>query len=449
MEAERRLLRRRKPLSDLTNTDSHTRPSSQSSSSTASVVKSPKPYSSSSFNNPVATKCNSPTSNTSPNRHHASNPSHLPPPLVTTPSRPLISSSLPGTLDPDDSDPISVAFRRRHTSAKRNCNDASKPSAKRNCNDASKSSFLQSSIVSTPSQLRKTTSVSVAGSSDRDVSEPISIVYSRRHTSDKRKGKEKVVADPFSTTPMPKTFKNREKNDLVEGGDQPKAKALTVPCRKKQRTMSSKKDVFQLGLTQDFIEKQQAYFKEIDNFELPVEEVESADELDYEKFDFAHFDHGLGKVFKECSIIGSIFLDKSSCRSGGVIEELLGFGKGGINVGVVVDVWSELYASSQPNESRAARVRISAQDTTPGHAFSTCALMSSITLNPLAELLFAAAVFSPMKLLVSSNNIDKAVMEMQSKQGSSYASFILNGFCDSFLHYRQQFGAAARVEIWT
>ncbi|KAF7800989.1 uncharacterized protein G2W53_044508 [Senna tora] len=67
-----------KPLTDLTNTDSHTRPFSQSSSSTASVVKSPKPYSSSSFNNPVATKCNSPTSNTSRNRHHASNPSHLP-----------------------------------------------------------------------------------------------------------------------------------------------------------------------------------------------------------------------------------------------------------------------------------------------------------------------------------------------------------------------------------
>lgn len=44
--------------------------------------------------------------------------------------------------------------------------------------------------------------------------------------------------------------------------------------------MSSKQDDFQHSLPQDFIEKQQAYFKEIDNFELPVEEVESVDELD-------------------------------------------------------------------------------------------------------------------------------------------------------------------------
>jgi hypothetical protein len=57
-------------------------------------------------------------------------------------------------------------------------------------------------------------------------------------------------------------------------------------------------------------------------------------------------------------------------------------------------------------ESLAARVRISAHDTTLGHTFSTLALMSSITLDPLAELLLAAAVFSHMKLLVSSNSID-------------------------------------------
>jgi hypothetical protein len=49
---------------------------------------------------------------------------------------------------------------------------------------------------------------------------------------------------------------------------------------------------------------------------------------------------------------------------------------------------------------------ISAHDTTLGHTFSTLALMSSITLDPLAELLLAAAVFSHMKLLVSSNRID-------------------------------------------
>ncbi|XP_012571358.1 uncharacterized protein [Cicer arietinum] len=53
------------------------------------------------------------------------------------------------------------------------------------------------------------------------------------------------------------------------------AKPLTVRCRKKQRVMSSEQDdLF------DFIEKQKAYFKEIDEFELAEEEVESINELE-------------------------------------------------------------------------------------------------------------------------------------------------------------------------
>lgn len=48
----------------------------------------------------------------------------------------------------------------------------------------------------------------------------------------------------------------------------------------KRRTKSTKQDEFQHALPQDFIEKQQAYFKEIDNFELLEEEVESIDDLD-------------------------------------------------------------------------------------------------------------------------------------------------------------------------
>ena len=47
-----------------------------------------------------------------------------------------------------------------------------------------------------------------------------------------------------------------------------------------KRCIKDSEDVFQHALPQDFIEKQQAYFKEIDDFELPVEEVESVAELD-------------------------------------------------------------------------------------------------------------------------------------------------------------------------
>lgn len=50
--------------------------------------------------------------------------------------------------------------------------------------------------------------------------------------------------------------------------------------------------------------------------------------------------------------------------------------------------------------------KISAQDTTPGHAFSTADLMLSITLNPRAELRFGAAFCSPVKLDVSSSRIE-------------------------------------------
>jgi len=45
----------------------------------------------------------------------------------------------------------------------------------------------------------------------------------------------------------------------------------------KQRTSSSEKDAVKDHQLQDYIEKQNAYFKEIDEFEL---EVESGDDLD-------------------------------------------------------------------------------------------------------------------------------------------------------------------------
>lgn len=45
-------------------------------------------------------------------------------------------------------------------------------------------------------------------------------------------------------------------------------------------------------------------------------------------------------------------------------------------------------------ESRAAMVRISAQDTRPGHAFSTVDLMASMTSKPRVELMLGAAFFS-------------------------------------------------------
>lgn len=57
-------------------------------------------------------------------------------------------------------------------------------------------------------------------------------------------------------------------------------------------------------------------------------------------------------------------------------------------------------------ESRAARDKISAQETTEGQAASTNVFIESITSKPLSESLFGIAVFSPVKFDVSSNSTD-------------------------------------------
>ncbi|KAK4273766.1 hypothetical protein QN277_017099 [Acacia crassicarpa] len=250
MEASRRLLKRRKPLSNITNTDSHAFPSSHSSSSTASatVAHPSKPGPPSSFNNLALTQRKSDSrtrssANSTSRRVASSNPSHLSP-AASSPPRLLNSSLLPGSHDDDISEPISVVYSRRRISEQRKGKE--------------KEVVVPFSITPMPK---------VSSSS-------------RRRTSEQMKGKEKEVAVPFSITPMPKVSSSREQNLEVEGLNRRKAKALTAPCRKKRCTVASKQDEFQHAMPQDFIEKQQAYFKEIDNFELPVEEVQSVDELD-------------------------------------------------------------------------------------------------------------------------------------------------------------------------
>ncbi|KAH0470498.1 hypothetical protein IEQ34_000221 [Dendrobium chrysotoxum] len=57
-------------------------------------------------------------------------------------------------------------------------------------------------------------------------------------------------------------------------------------------------------------------------------------------------------------------------------------------------------------ESLAVMAKISAQETTPGQAFSTAAFILSITSNPLTDWLFGPAFFSPVKLGVSSRSKD-------------------------------------------
>ena len=79
-------------------------------------------------------------------------------------------------------------------------------------------------------------------------------------------------------------------------------------------------------------------------------------------------------------------------------------------------LWNTLTATT---ESLAATASISAQETTPGHKLSTWDFMVSITSKPLMELALGNAVFSPVKLVVSSNSTDASHPWNQRKDGQT------------------------------
>ncbi|XP_019459752.1 PREDICTED: uncharacterized protein LOC109359512 [Lupinus angustifolius] len=122
--------------------------------------------------------------------------------------------------------------------------------------------------------------LSLHGTSDVEASRPISISYSPKRDSNQRKDKGKGVAFSISSTPNLQISNTWEKSGRVDGANVPKTKPLPVPLRKKHHSISPEEDVLKDPELQDFIKKQIAYFKAIDEFELSEEEVESGDELD-------------------------------------------------------------------------------------------------------------------------------------------------------------------------
>ncbi|KAL4350016.1 hypothetical protein HN51_031111 [Arachis hypogaea] len=82
------------------------------------------------------------------------------------------------------------------------------------------------------------------------------------------------------TNPQQNVSNIRGGSDEVEALDLLEDKHSTVPCRKKQRCMSNQQKKSKNSQLQDFIEKQNAYYKEVDDFVLSVEEVESIHELE-------------------------------------------------------------------------------------------------------------------------------------------------------------------------
>uniref|UniRef100_A0A5B6ZNZ7 Sororin C-terminal region domain-containing protein n=1 Tax=Davidia involucrata TaxID=16924 RepID=A0A5B6ZNZ7_DAVIN len=157
-----------------------------------------------------------------------------------------------------------------------------------------------------------------AGNRTSEIFEPL-VVYSRRQTAEKTKCKVMVVAVPFICPPLEKTkdkgkavavaslpppenTKNKGKAVAVSFSCPPPlrtrnirdelneavavdigiSKSCTVPHprhKKKRRCLLTEQDDSVHALPQDFIEQQKAYFKEVDEFELPEDEV-SYNEMD-------------------------------------------------------------------------------------------------------------------------------------------------------------------------
>lgn len=94
------------------------------------------------------------------------------------------------------------------------------------------------------------------------------------------KNKRKKIDAPLSCPPLPRTKKIW--NEFNQAGDIGISKSCTVPhpkCKKKRCRLMPEQDVSKHNLPQEFIEQQRAYFKEVDDFELPEEEI-SESELD-------------------------------------------------------------------------------------------------------------------------------------------------------------------------
>ncbi|XAR71882.1 hypothetical protein NMG60_11018329 [Bertholletia excelsa] len=99
----------------------------------------------------------------------------------------------------------------------------------------------------------------------------------------KTRNRKSTIAAPFSCPPLSRTRK-KCRNEFNEAEDNGLTNYCTVANQKRKKERYSllpEQEVSRHILPQEFIDKQRAYFKEVDDYELPEEEV-SEDELDKE-----------------------------------------------------------------------------------------------------------------------------------------------------------------------
>ncbi|KAM5556811.1 hypothetical protein ABKV19_024282 [Rosa sericea] len=200
-------------------------------------------------------------------------------PRGSAPSTPLVSSSVSGTSDYEVSEPSSVYSRRqtalkRKTTGKENDVPFSCPRTPKTRNVGRKKTKqdghnIRSEMDRTPIASIPTPRISSSSSdtSNCEVYEPHS-VYTRRQTALKKnsKGQENIGA---SSCPPALKIRNTWDNSNEDGYNS-LSKKSKASCRKK--VVPAKKEASEY--TSPDLEKQRAYFAELDKYELPVEEAE-------------------------------------------------------------------------------------------------------------------------------------------------------------------------------
>ncbi|KAE8657563.1 Peroxidase superfamily protein [Hibiscus syriacus] len=145
-------------------------------------------------------------------------------------------------------------------------------SDKKNTEDKAKGLSNEENPIPTLSPPPKIPSIS--GDVDSLLSE-FSTVYKRIQTAEKRKNKGKGIMEPSSCS-LETRMPNLRKKTYGDG-DIGLFESCLGPCRKKQHGEKAEVNASKHDSPQDYIDKQRAYFAEIDAFELE-QEVASADE---------------------------------------------------------------------------------------------------------------------------------------------------------------------------
>ncbi|KAF3570977.1 hypothetical protein F2Q69_00061962 [Brassica cretica] len=126
--------------------------------------------------------------------------------------------------------------------------------------------------ATTPSRRQNSRSgEGVGGGGDKEVAEPYTVYTARRKASPGRKRSNDAVAANLRLDLISSPGKKRRQAN--ENTVKP-SKAAPI---KRQRTTKHEEDDLASGVSQDYIEKQRAYFAEIDAFELAEEEVSDSD----------------------------------------------------------------------------------------------------------------------------------------------------------------------------